>query len=1315
MTYVSPAEALKQKDRPVRIQFEMQDTDGYWVDLSDRFRQDRLVSMGGGLSARQEREVGAFDVQLATITVKNDDRFWDLAPLLAYPAEFIFASTWKRRRVRITLITLGGAQSVGVWLLEKVTTRANNGQATLTLRTLASLFVDAQADRVRNGKQWWINKPVGFLVKRLLETRMTPAEVEAFPEIQNTYQIPSSTGEFSVSSFSRPPEDPDRIYTISGNPMALNDDAADPEYGMLWFGLEEELWKFDPVVGDWIYWSKLPAGLVAAGYKIHHVYVSTLRDKIAVLAWVPEHPSANTTANLTGTALPAAKSNIALCTASMTAAPATMTELNVGVDNAMFTGLFSIRAGRTVNIPFFGDSVVVGGFDPAFALTDGAGMNMPFTQSHWVRCQDEDVSGTVLNPFPANPLADDERALFNMAEWNGDLSAWDGSARGPNDAYMKSRTTSLAYWQQELAGYMAWVDNATPTYPANYRFNMGQDRGAFAFHEASDLVVLTRITWDGGLARYKAEFVTWNIETGAWTQTGKYVMTGNDYLLPTSMRFDPTGTKLLVTAHRFSETAWSGGSIVDTGTGEPVQAVILEVTWPLVAGGFTGEPGHVVEFDSTSFAAGDASGRRRWIPLDAEYGRTDSSPDYLVFTFLDYSKLYASPWGVVVKQIGAATYGQVHWSTGRCSGLAFNDGTNAMLYHDAGLNQAWEVNAGSTSSQHVVMAQGAPPVDGDAGITAGIFYSDRDLTYYSISGPGTASEHDPDVMNPPQSGKYFLWQLGEFISDRVELADFTDMSVWDAISNLAAIGDFVFGFDEVGDFFFRQRTQPTAAIATIKAQPNVLAGEIAATELTKDWGFDEIFNYAEITPSRVVLSEPTGSVKLLERPAGWVRDVWNGEVVVLQKSLTKHHIILRCVRGGVDGDEDAGCVKQDRNGNVMVMRTPAVGEQRHRLRFAWVIYDRVIETQLLEQVSGSPTVIKVPYLAALDTVRGIDESSALATSLGGAHGDVLEIGTTVRSIRDISHDSVLGVSTITLDAALLPGTYPIGTRVVIRSFQNAGWSNGEEGVTRLTSALTAAGTDGDFKTFSVLSTRHLAVGMIVSIATVNAVASYPFYLITQIVSGTSFIGRRTGTTGTTDASNTNAVVSAYLAPIINDEFPRGTVFWIGGTGIGIQVDVPDPQTLGPIVETPFMVGDEIEITADGLILQQQDMAKQIAANRDSIATFGILEYRPGRRSPFLDYTRARATARRIVESYAFPHFMITADLPLTVLPKLDQCYLVEDSRILPYDAAGNAQGDNPAVAPDTARAIAFVVRGFNVDPVTGRAQLTLRAVHPHDY
>ena len=1318
MSYPSPDEAVRQRERAVRVRMEIYDsTQSAWIDFTDRVNEDRLISFGG-LTMNQEREAGAFEASQSTVVMDNSDGYWS-----TWPDLIIFEETWKSRRVRFTLITQGGPSAIGIWIIDKMRMTANAGTVQMTLKPLSSILITAQADRVTSGKQWWINKSIGFLVKELLKTRFTAAEVAAF-EIEDIAQIDvepgtSTGGEQFNSVHGRPPETA-RDYVIYGNPIAVNNDDGDGGYGEVWFGLEEELWKYDPATAEWTYWSKLPSALISAGYKIHHVFVSTTRQKIALLAWVPEFPTTNVPAKRTGTSLPATKNNIALVTVSMTTAPANGTELNPNVTNSLFSGLFCIRKG----------GVSGGGFPTMGAPLPGSsdancfGVNMPMPTSHWIRCQDSNVIG------PTYPLDDSVRALWNKAAWNS-------KSDHANDDSMKSRNESVAYWQQEIAGYMAWSDNGIMDTPADYRFSIGQYAGSWTFREASDEVVGFSVAYDSGLGRYTAQFIKWNIQSGAYTTTGYYCMTGNEHYLPTSIEFNFAANKLLVTGVYWAETAWSAGAPVDTGNNEPVGGILMEVTWPLAAGAYTGQPAQSLWFLTTNYTSSDAKNRRRWLPLQGVYASENDgfSHCYAGITFMDYSAVGAAPWGFCMLQrhtgTGVVVFAAPYYSTGRISGAyrerdgATMDSGTTVYMHDAGRNAI--IRHGS-NTVGMTVGDVDPPVDGDTGLTAGLVWSLRDEMFFGISAAGIATEHDPDVSNPYQIGKMFLFQSSDQkITARVELADFTGLSVWEALGELAAMADFVYGFDEVGTFFFRRRELDPDILGTITALPKgVLPGYVQASELAVEWGHDEVFNYVEIEPSRVILKEPEGTVRLLARPSGWNRDPWNGEVTVMQKSLTKQQLVLRCVSGAILGDLDAGIVRKTSTGLTPVLRAPGGGETRSRLRFAWVIHDRMIETSLLTLWNSAAAgdtglTIVVPYLAAIDVHDARDALSAEGTTAIADWGDVVEIADHVSPIKSVVHNPTAGTTTIIMEESYTGDQapqFPAGTKVVLRSFENNGWSNGPHGVTKTVASVAAAGAEGDFKTFTVLSTRHLEVGVVVQIGEASATGPAPEYVVTQIVDGITFIGRRFGVHDSTVAIADNSSVRAFIAPCINDEFPTNARFWVGGTGIGLQFQVPEDADEGVFLrttESPFMVGDEIHVTCAGLVLENMAHAKQIAADKDSILKYGIIEYRAARRSRFLNYELARQNTHRLLRLYAWPRFKAEADLPGTMIPRLDAGWLIEDHRVLRRNVylESNANGDDPPVLPDTETAIAFRVRGFTIDPVQGRLKLITRAVNPH--
>src|SRR6185295_10603552 len=113
---------------------------------------------------------------------------------------------------------------------------------------------------------------------------------------------------------------------------------------------------------------------------------------------------------------------------------------------------------------------------------------------------------------------------------------------------------------------------------------------------------------------------------------------------------------------------------------------------------------------------------------------------------------------------------------------------------------------------------------------------------WGISGPGAGSQANAEIMaDGPLSGKYYLWQFAGWLTDRVELADFSDgdgkaLSLWASIEELAAMIDGVFDYDRNGSFYFKPRPLTGTPVATLASDGRADTNRVPDCKVTKGSG-----------------------------------------------------------------------------------------------------------------------------------------------------------------------------------------------------------------------------------------------------------------------------------------------------------------------------------------------------------------------------------------------------------------------------------------------------------------------------------------------
>lgn len=210
-----------------------------WVDFSDKieFRGKNQLHKIGQLVYSAERNIGATQQKLSTVSVDNSDRFWDKpfpSNLKAtFDENFVFlsesdsASTWRksknnlltsihkhkvalRAQVRVAGNDVYEWITLGVFVIEDVSTSESN-IAQIKLAPLSSALINTKADDVKDGLTWHQNKPADYLVAQLLKKEFSTSkgDLPTSFDIDEVLDIESpfiGTKGWASSSRGRPPE-----------------------------------------------------------------------------------------------------------------------------------------------------------------------------------------------------------------------------------------------------------------------------------------------------------------------------------------------------------------------------------------------------------------------------------------------------------------------------------------------------------------------------------------------------------------------------------------------------------------------------------------------------------------------------------------------------------------------------------------------------------------------------------------------------------------------------------------------------------------------------------------------------------------------------------------------------------------------------------------------------------------------------------------------------------------------------------------------------------------------------------------------------
>jgi len=548
---------------------------------------------------------------------------------------------------------------------------------------------------------------------------------------------------------------------------------------------------------------------------------------------------------------------------------------------------------------------------------------------------------------------------------------------------------------------------------------------------------------------------------------------------------------------------------------------------------------------------------------------------------------------------------------------------------------------------------------------------------YGVSAPTLIDE------SVPASGKYVLWKYDVYLTDRVELADFTNMSIWQALEQLAVFANAVFGFTLDGNFYFLSRDSVADNVLTLRNDEQ----KSYIQKLEIESGETEVYNYVEIIPNEAFLPEPEGELRLVAR--GEDEANFDSDIFITQFDDRRKFIRL------------------------VSLTTGKISERS--IYFKYRAYVEQFETRLKTAASTGDSVIYI--------LSGIDEVEQGDTiKMRSDNGEVDEI-----EVASAPSDSDIAAGKVTLLSAL-SNDYSVGAYVEITKnisewsdkrknlltnpyFEE--WSGGNPvGWTATNCSATEETTEYMFgqrscklinsadegyisQTLAASSFERGGTYTILAyIKTFGGDTTYPkatAYLDISAI-GISFtkqthqvtaeFAELSGTFVYPSDSSPSVIVKVgieeddakifvgavflkkgasaspdYLVVASND-----FLYKIGRTNVGIKFS---PQN----TETPIKEGDQILISCQGLSLRESAGATIRVLNASSIAKYGRIEF-PENKLKFIAGRRALDFAERILADFAYPRFKF--NITCRFLPWLDfvsgsqlQGIAIRDRSVLP--------------------------------------------------
>lgn len=1212
MSLTEVQDVLERANVKGHLKVYIKDNNSKWVDFTDRFETagKNLLHSIRAITNTMETKLGQFCASGQTITMSNADRFWDqpfpsLTTTDGNTASFSTSANGQatvihdhQLKIAVEYLLPDGTSvedPLGVFLIENSpVTDSASGLAEIKLVGLQKRFMEKDASSVKDGMSWYTNRPIAFLIKELIKT-VYPSSSAGVP---STYTLPdkieirTADNERTLSSFGRPPEQ------ISGGNWTYSDyttralcwaQTTGDSQKYLYMGCDEKLYKYDPTTDSYTY-----CGTVTASYYIKRLWYNSNDGKLWGCAWPDIAQPGAITANITDYE-------------SMIIFSWNGTSFSSTASFSAFSGEYSLRGNS-------GDGLTTsrhigGSHTTSPSETDhGENIAIPFSQQavplkHYIRAYDvggdNSTERTDLGWFRQK-----DQSLFGERISGGVIGGW----------YNWDSQKDAGYYEYH-AGWTEPVANRL-----SLRFSMNQ-RGCVMFnkyHSVSGAIIYwTHSSGDFSLKYYDC---TYGVH-GSFSNVANFSVD--------SRYFQPTAG----CSSRISDTIYFAGMCwydkpSDTYSRSYLYSFDLSDT---------GAPTQL--YDANDYAS------KTYTVLDMDIFGDGATLSLLVSLF-DRANL-GTPSAYILAE--HSTTLDANFSVIQTSGHQYlmltgdsvgDDGYDGYCVQE-GTMKLLRINDGTSTV--TIMDDGWPCVEGESNLASNLaFDSDTRGSSACIIYGVSAPSYPDDTQALTVIGKYYLWKFDTYYSGRIELADFSDKSAWDALGLFMQMSDYVMGFDPDGAFYVVPRTT-TAGTADYTLRSD--AQKQLIVDIKKDPGYDEVYNYAEAFPYMSQLEAPAAEIKIKTRPTEYYDDASGNsyspkfcEFNISQKDNLRKSIKCVCVksagkRGRLSAHDIEGNINETQGSGARPSKNNETDDEW--LRFKYLIYESVIETQLASQYTSGTDIV-------LSSVFGGDAED------NGVHvGDwfvIQDPDTGADIIKQITLVTT-STNTIQVDSALGDNFEPNDPCQIIKSFASAAgtratWS--DEGITYLAAAIALSTTT----TATLTSVKDISVGAILLIDSeemlVTAVNNSTNVVSFSASDGTLMRGQG----GTTAAAHSDgSIVRAYFAPGAGSESADNKPYEIGGTNVflafkrGSETDEDRQWT------ERFEVGDIITVECPGMVLKKNDQSKQSCYDTDSKAKYGRRNY-PAIDNRFLSHKMAKDICRRVVNDYKNPHWIVTVKTKL---------------------------------------------------------------------
>lgn len=1122
MPAIPSTEFKKKLDRLISsfaTKVYVKDDNGKWIDFTTRVSnvgKDSLLRMGT-ISHVAEKDLFGFHTTLQSIKMDNSDGFWNQPVPSTLKAVDGSAASFPRSKnsqqsvyykhelkVAIQLVLNDGRieeGNAGIFLINTIAVNTD-GTASIGLMGLAKPLMERDASKVKDGRSWYINKPIWFLIRELLKTEYAGVG----GELPDTFVLPSvveidtANDERALSHYGRPPEwdgsswRNDGFYTRAICCCQVSGDSK--KY--LYLGCDEQLWKWDSATDTYTYLGTV----TPSGYYIRRLWFNSNDNYL----WGVAYPDPLSTSKVSGMKIFSWNGTV------LSVKAPTDTD---GSLSKVFPGDFCYRDGLSQAFDSLHTGRIVGQSQGA-----DAGENVPFPYRQYVRS----VNASVF----------DETGMVEVAE------IWTEANVQTGQDYIPRNAESKTYGVPWGVKFNSLVDPG----PLAFRFTFNQ-QGAIGFSASQNLVIYG-VFDSGSYKLYK-----YNCSTNTCTAISGY---------PNSA-YQPTALDCQVGSGQYMWIAFMEWK--DSGTDISVpkfyQIHLPTSAWVDKSSLLTSNYMTVIEICAMSlFAEG----------LLVEFDRN----------IMNYKLRRGFDVAMITEHEGSYQY----------SGLVYSSSDTYIYFVREGIGQLGRIKHDGTDFG--ILGDGESFVEGDNFLEAELVLDETDsnnIIVYGISSPYILIESQE--ISP--QGKCYLWKFSKQRSDRIELADFENMTVWKALLLLAQVANYTMGFDTAGNFYFVSRSDVESSASLILGQT---ISDDRLASLSYGTGEKEVFNFCQVTPNIVKLQDLKSEIRMLKRDITLAFIPFS----IDQRDLLTKRIKAICTQRGKTDDGKG--------------------------RFKYLIYDTVIDANFRQDVGAADVTLYLHSVYGGESDdKGIHAGDFIVVTNPNTGADITK---EVESVSESANSVTIPTGGLGIALNKNDECRFIRKNVIDSSHGSSDWS--DEGVTYTTEA---SGT-GD-RTVAVNSVANLSIGTIVlldseerRIESIDADASPNPTITVDSAGGNWAVDHANGT-----------IIYAWFSPNANDK-----PFEIGGSNVFVKFTSPTGGTEDTDWTKSFIEGDVLSIICPGLKLEQDEHSKRSTYNSLSVEKYGKRQY-PSISNKFIGRGMARDICQRVVNTYKDPVFGIKAE------------------------------------------------------------------------